>query len=73
MRRNPAILPRPDRALARCCRWQKGRGGARRDNANFIATTKEMDKFLGSLGYLKGPLAIEKFMETAAKKSETTN
>jgi acetyl esterase/lipase len=38
------------------------------DNSYFIATTKEMDKFLASLGYLKGPPTIEKFLETAAPK-----
>jgi acetyl esterase/lipase len=38
------------------------------DNSYFIATAKEMDKFLASLGYLKGPPTIEKFLETAAPK-----
>lgn len=46
-----------------------GRGG----NANFIATTKAMDKFLASLGYLEGPPTVEKFLETAPRKSETKN
>jgi len=39
----------------------------RRGNSNFIATTKEMDKFLASLGYLNGPPTVEKFLETAAR------
>jgi len=40
-----------------------GRGG----NGNFIATTREMDKFLASLGWLKGPPRVEQFLETAPK------
>lgn len=39
-----------------------GRGG----NANFIATTKEMDKFLASLGWLQGPPTVDKFLEGRA-------
>lgn len=41
-----------------------GRG----DNASFIATTREMDKFLASLGWLKGPPTVEQFLETTARK-----
>jgi acetyl esterase len=41
-----------------------GRG----DNSYFIATTREMDKFLASLGWLKGPPTVEKFLETGARK-----
>lgn len=37
-----------------------GRG----DNANFIATTKAVDKFLASLGWLNGPPTIERFLKT---------
>ena len=46
-----------------------GRG----DNANFIATTKKMDEFLASLGYLKGPPTIEKFLEAPAAKPASTS
>jgi acetyl esterase/lipase len=38
------------------------------DNSYFIATTSEMDKFLVSLGYLKGPPTIEKLLETAVPR-----
>jgi acetyl esterase len=41
-----------------------GRG----DNAHFITTTKKMDEFLTSLGYLKGPPMIEKFLESKSGK-----
>jgi len=36
------------------------------DNSYFIATTEEMDKFLASLGYLKGPPTVEQFMKTTS-------
>ncbi len=38
------------------------------NNANFIATTTEMDEFLASLGYLKGPPAVEEFVKAAGPK-----
>jgi len=41
-----------------------GRG----DNAYFIATTKEMDKFLVSLGWLKGPPTVEEFLKPAGRQ-----
>lgn len=41
-----------------------GHGG----NERFIATTKKMDEFLVSLGYLKGPATVETFLNTAAPK-----
>lgn len=37
------------------------RGG---NAADFIATTREMDKFLASLGWLKGPPTVEEFLKT---------
>lgn len=37
-----------------------GRG----DNRWFSATTREMDKFLASLGWLEGPPTVEKFLES---------
>lgn len=41
-----------------------GRGS----NEYFLATTKKLDEFLASLGYLKGPPTIEQFLEGAARK-----
>jgi len=41
-----------------------GRG----NNTYFVATTKEMDKFLASLGYLKGTPTVEEFLKTLGRK-----
>jgi len=46
-----------------------GRG----DNTNFIATTKEMDEFFASLGWLKGPPTVEKFLATVTPKPASTS
>jgi acetyl esterase len=40
-----------------------GRG---RDNPHFVSTVKEMDRFLASLGYLKGEPKIEGFLRSRA-------
>lgn len=41
-----------------------GRGS----NEHFLATTRQMDTFLASLGYLKGPPTIEQFLPGAPRK-----
>jgi acetyl esterase/lipase len=42
-----------------------GRGGS---NKNFIATTKRMDEFLTSLGYLQGKPTVDEFARSATKR-----
>jgi acetyl esterase len=43
-----------------------GKGG----DTNFIATTKEMDRFLVSLGYLKGSPTVETFLENRREEKQ---
>lgn len=42
-----------------------GRGGS---NKSFIATTKRMDEFLASLGYLQGKPTVDEFMKSVTRR-----